>query len=182
MAIKNIDSKTLESWLNKGEALLIDVREPSEHQAKNIKESHLIPLAQIAKNNLPDFSNKKLVLHCHSGKRSNMACQKLLSEDPNLEIYNLEGGICAYENSGCATKKSQKNFLPLDQQVQLTIGLGVFIGSALAFFVNIAFLIIPAFFGAGLIFAGTTGFCGLALLMAKCPWNKGCKNNANCKI
>jgi rhodanese-related sulfurtransferase len=29
--------------------------------------------------------------------RSYKACEKLLSEDPNLEIYNLEGGIAAWE-------------------------------------------------------------------------------------
>ncbi len=182
MTIKNIDCKTLENWLNKGEAILIDVREEAEHQAKNIPNSKLIPLSQISKNNLPNFAGKKLVLHCHSGKRSSMACQKLLNEDANLEIYNLEGGICAYENSAFAIEKSQNNFLPLDQQVQLIIGLTLFISSALTYFISEKFLIIPIFLGLGLSFAGITGFCGLALLVAKCPWNKGSSANKNCKI
>jgi hypothetical protein len=33
------------------------------------------------------------------------------------------------------------------------------------------------FFGAGLIFAGLNGYCGLAMLMARIPWNKGHKNS-----
>ena len=42
----------------------------------------------------------------------------------------------------------------------------------LAFLIHPAFLIIPAFIGAGLTFAGLTDFCGMALLLAKLPWNQ----------
>jgi hypothetical protein len=62
--------------------------------------------------------------------------------------------------------------LPLDRQVQLTIGLGVLIGSLLAYFVNPMFFLLTGFFGAGLTFAGLSGTCGLAMVMAKMPWNQ----------
>jgi rhodanese-related sulfurtransferase len=181
MSVKNIDSQTLKKWLENDEAVLVDVREPSEHAAKNIKQANLIPLAQICSAKLPEIKNKKLVIHCHSGKRSQMACEKLLKENEDLEIYNLEGGISAFENSGCAVNSSGKNFLPLDRQVQLIIGLTVLISSILAIFINVKFAIISAFFGAGLAFSGLTGFCGLALLVARCPWNK-CQKTTSCKI
>ena len=109
------------------------------------------------------------------------ACQKLISEDLNLEIYNLEGGISAWSAEGCEIKTSGIFFLPLDRQVQLTIGLGVLIGSVLGYFVNPIFFL-SGFFGAGLTFAGLSGYCGLAILMAKMPWNKGCQKTSSCSI
>ena len=48
----------------------------------------------------------------------------------------------------------------------------VLVGSALSALVSPWFLIVPAFFGAGLAFAGVTGTCGLAWLLLKQPWNR----------
>ena len=98
MSVKNIDCATLKKWLKNDEAVLIDVRELAEYQESKIDQAHLIPLGEIFINSLPDFKNKKLVLHCRSGKRSLTAGAKLLEENPKLEIYNLEGGIIAWNN------------------------------------------------------------------------------------
>jgi len=173
MPIRKIDAKTLKGWLDNNEAILIDVREPAEHEAESISGSKLIPLSKICKQEIGDVKDKKLVVHCKAGKRGGTACEKLLSEDPALEIYNLEGGIGAWQQDGFDVKSSGKFFLPLDRQVQLTIGLGVLIGVILGYFVNSNFFLLSAFFGAGLTFAGVTGYCGLAILMTKMPWNKG---------
>jgi rhodanese-related sulfurtransferase len=98
MSVTNIDCATLKKWLKNDEAVLIDVRELAEYQESKIERAHLIPLGEISINSLPDFKNKKLVLHCRSGKRSLTAGTKLLEENPKLEIYNLEGGIIAWNN------------------------------------------------------------------------------------
>lgn len=180
MSVKNIDAKTLKKWLENNEAVVVDVREPAEHAAEKISGSNLLPLANVCKSALPKCENKKLVLHCRSGKRSLNACQKLISEDPNLEIYNLEGGISAWSAEGCEIKTSGKFFLPLDRQVQLTIGLGVVTGSLLGYLVSPIFFLLSGFFGLGLIFAGLSGYCGLAILMAKMPWNKCCQKGNCC--
>ena len=171
MPTKTVDANTLKKWVDSGEAVIVDVREPAEHKAENISIATLVPLGDISKSKLPDVKGKKLVIHCRSGKRGTSACEKLLAEDPNLEVYNLEGGIIAWGEAGHEIKTSGKFFLPLDQQVQLTIGLCVLIGSALAYYVNPLFSILTGFFGAGLTFAGATGTCGLAMVMAKMPWN-----------
>lgn len=184
MPIKNINAKTLEKWLENDEAIVVDVREPSEYEANRIKGSKLIPLAKICKNNLPEYKNKKLVLHCQGGRRSENACKKLLTEDENLELYNLEGGISAWMNIGNDVNSSGKFFLPLDRQVQLTIGLFVLSGSCFGYFVNPLYFIVPAFFGSGLVFAGLTGNCAFASLIAKMPWNNKVKsgNTSCCKV
>ena len=46
MPIKSIDAKTLKNWLEKGEATVIDVREPAEYTAENISGATLIPLGE----------------------------------------------------------------------------------------------------------------------------------------
>lgn len=66
--------------------------------------------------------------------------------------------------------------------MQLTIGLGVFVGSILGYLVSPVFFLLSGFFGAGLVFAGLSGYCGLAILMAKMPWNKGYQKLAHGSI
>jgi rhodanese-related sulfurtransferase len=100
MQIKSLDAKNLKSLLEKDEAVLIDVRERMENRAVRIKEATLIPLADINISDLPDLSDKKLVMQCKSGKRSFAAGQKLLAQNPGLEIYNLEGGIESWIANG----------------------------------------------------------------------------------
>jgi rhodanese-related sulfurtransferase len=169
--IKSIDAKTAKEWLDKHEAIIIDVREPGEHAAIHIVGATLIPVNMIDENKLPKFHNKKFIIHCQLGKRGAMACEKLLRNNPTLDVYNLEGGIEAWEKAGFSVEKSHKMFLSIERQVQTTIGSGVLLGLILGYFLHPGFLFLSAFFGAGLLFAGLTGSCGLAILMAKMPWN-----------
>lgn len=104
--IKSIDSMTANEWLNNNEAILIDVREPEEYKEVHIEGAHLIPVGSIENNKLPaDAKNKKIIVHCKMGKRGSIACEKLLSENPALDIYNIDGGIMAWENAGFSVKK-----------------------------------------------------------------------------
>lgn len=172
MTIRAVNAPTLKQWLDTGKATLVDVREPAEYEASHIEGAVLLPLANACKSALPNCSGKKLVIHCQKGGRGSSACEKLLAEDPGLEIYNLEGGINAWVSEGLSVRSSGRFFLPLDRQVQLTIGLCVLGSSLLGYFVSPAFMLVSGFFGAGLTFAGLTGVCGLALLMARMPWNQ----------
>ena len=98
MNVKTIDCQTLKNWLENDQVTLVDVREIEENKAARIAGATLIPLGNISLNKIPEFSGKKLVMQCRSGKRSESACIKLLNENPNLDIYNLEGGILAWAN------------------------------------------------------------------------------------
>lgn len=180
MTLKTIDAKTLKTWLDSNEAILVDVREPAEHAAENIKGATLLPLGNVSKSTLPPCAGKKLVIHCRKGGRGGSACEKLLAEDPSLDIYNLEGGIEAWNAAGLTVASSGKAFLPLDRQVQLTIGLLLIAGSVLGAMFSPAWFLMTGLIGAGLTVAGLTGFCGLALVMAKMPWNQA-KTTSYCK-
>lgn len=183
MAIRTVDAKTLKCWMESGEAVVVDVREPAEHAAEKIQGTTLLPLTLLNKALLPEINGKKLVIHCHSGKRGANACTQLLAEDPDMEVYNLEGGITAWGAAGQPIISSGNFFLPLDQQVHLVIGLGVLTASLLAYFVNPLFFLLTGLFGTGLVFAGLTGFCGLAIVMAKMPWNRQlARGMTSCKV
>ena len=104
--IKPIDPITASEWLDNHEAIIIDVRELAEYNEVHIDGAHLIPVNTVCINKLPsNIKNKKVIVHCMLGKRGGIACEKLLSENPNLDIYNLTGGIVAWENAGLKCKK-----------------------------------------------------------------------------
>jgi rhodanese-related sulfurtransferase len=166
-----------------GDCCLVDVREPIEHAEENIAGAKLIPLGEIERRTAEIDRNCPVVVMCRSGKRGTDALRKL-QENGFSNVRNLEGGILAWKAAGLPTAKSEKNVMPLMQQVQLTIGIGVLTGAILALTVNPYWVLLCAFFGAGLTFAGSTGWCGLALLMSKMPWNRvagqSCCASGNC--
>lgn len=98
--IKTIDVVTACEWLRNNEAMIIDVREPAEYESIHIENAKLIPLGSLKSAMLPDLQGKKLVIHCMLGKRGSKACELLGNSNPELDIYNLEGGITAWENAG----------------------------------------------------------------------------------
>ena len=172
MSISPVTPNTLKQWMDTQSAVLVDVREPGEYSSAHIDGSLLIPLGKLNKNALPDFSGKKLVIHCQKGGRGRLGCNKLLKEFDGLDVYNLEGGIEAWSAAGLPVITSGRNLLPLNQQVQLTIGLMLIIGSILGALYGRNFYLLTGVIGTGLAVAGITGFCGLARLLAIMPWNK----------
>jgi len=74
---------------------LIDVREPYEYKIANL-QGELIPLATISQNISKISKDKKVVVHCRSGKRSADAIIELQKNFPFDNLYNLKGGILEY--------------------------------------------------------------------------------------
>jgi rhodanese-related sulfurtransferase len=170
MPVKTTDPITLRHWLDQGRAMLVDVREPAEYRALHIPEAYPIPLGQIEAARLP-ASPGAVVVHCLKGGRGAMACEKLLRQNPQLDVYNLAGGIDAWAAAGLPVRTGVNFALPLDRQVQLAVGCSLLAASVLTFFVHPLFVLVTAALGAGLTIAGLTGFCGLAKVLARAPWN-----------
>lgn len=169
MSVKTVDPATLRQWLEQDSAILIDVREPAEHRARHIVQARPIPLGKVQTEGLPE--GRRIVVHCLKGGRGAAACEKLARQNPRLEIYNLAGGIDAWAAAGLPVRTGGF-VLPLDRQVQLTIGIALVVASALVLAVSPLFGLITGALGLGLSVAGVTGFCGLARVMACAPWNK----------
>ena len=78
--------------------LFIDVREPHEYSEFNLG-AKLIPLGNImaaADNELVDFKEKEIILHCRSGARSGQAKQ-LLAMMGFTNVKNMLGGVLAWQ-------------------------------------------------------------------------------------
>jgi rhodanese-related sulfurtransferase len=171
MSVSTISSSTLKQWLDNQEVELIDVREDIEFHSSHIAGALHVPLSKINSEHLPQ-NDKKKVIYCLRGARGQKACEKLASQSPDSTFYNLEGGIEAWKVAAQEVVTGSTQIMPLDRQVQITIGLAV-LGSVIASqMVHINWIWLAGFFGAGLLFAGLSGTCGLARLLAMMPWNK----------
>lgn len=171
MAIKSLIPQDLKTLLDQNQAVLVDVREPDEFRQERIAQAINIPLGSIDAQGLRTVTGKTIVFQCQSGRRSQEACCKLGALP--ADIASLEGGIEGWKKAGLATGGCTTSpTLPLMRQVQLIIGASVLIGTVLGYAIHPAFLVIPAFMGAGLANAGLTGWCGLARLLALMPWNR----------
>jgi hypothetical protein len=62
--------------------------------------------------------------------------------------------------------------------VRFAAGLLAFSGAALGFTVDPRWFHLSGFVGLGLMFAGATDICTMALILAKMPWNRG--SGASC--
>lgn len=96
----DINVKELKEKLEKEEAfVLIDVREPHEHEEFNIG-GDLIPLGNFPGviNELEEHKDKEVVVYCRSGRRSAMAKQ-LFERSGFNNVRNLEGGILAWQEN-----------------------------------------------------------------------------------
>jgi rhodanese-related sulfurtransferase len=154
--------------------VLIDVREPDEHSRERIAGATLMPLSRFDPRRAAALCTpgQRLVLHCRGGRRSEDAA-KLAAGAARSQVVTMSGGIEAWRRDGLAVSVDRSvSRISVMRQVQLVIGTGVLGGAALAWLVHPWFLVIPAFFGAGLVFAGATGTCGLASLLGVMPWNK----------
>jgi rhodanese-related sulfurtransferase len=169
--IKTITASELKDMMEKGDVLLVDVREPAEHRSENISGASLIPLSTLSHNKLKTKSIP-IVIHCQSGRRSLDACKKLEAQDPSLDLYTLEGGISAWKKFGNETNSHESGVLSLDRQMQLTAGFLVLSGVLLGTFINPWFITLSGFVGVGLMFAGISGWCGMVKFLALMPWNK----------
>jgi rhodanese-related sulfurtransferase len=157
------------------QAQLIDVRTPAEYRALHAVGAENHELSQLSKeyirrNLLPGLSDKPVLLLCKSGHRASMAAE-IFQQANSQKVFVVEGGTDLWNEQGLPVEKG-KSAISLERQVRITAGTLVFLGTLLGVFVNRYFLIIPGFVGAGLVFAGVTDTCGMALLLARMPWNR----------
>jgi rhodanese-related sulfurtransferase len=169
--MQDVETTTLKMWLERREALLIDVREPSEYAAEHIPDAQLLPLSTFDPARVPQEAGKKVVLHCVMGKRSEQAGQQLLDAGFTT-VYNVRGGVQAWKDAGYATVRGQQAPLSLQRQVQIASGSLVLLGTLLGVLGSPWFLLLSAAVGGGLVYAGVSGTCGMATLLARLPYNQ----------
>ena len=181
----SIHPKDLHHHIAAGEGVeLLDVRTQPEYDAEHVACARLLPLDQLdAAAYLRERGNSDRPIHviCQSGMRARKAIEQFQRAGFHHCVH-VEGGTQGWIAAGLPVERGQSHVLPLIQQVQLVIGSCTALGSALALWVNPLFAWIPLFMGCGLLMAGATGSCPLALLMAKLPWNRqtSCRSGSCC--
>jgi rhodanese-related sulfurtransferase len=99
--IKQISATELAAWLaDKGREapLLLDVREPWEHEKARIAGSQLVPMGQIQARLAELDDGKEVVAICHHGGRS-MQVAMFLEKNGFSRVHNLAGGIDAWSRT-----------------------------------------------------------------------------------
>ena len=146
--------------LEAGEIRLVDIREPDEVESLRIEGAEIAPLSVIRWQDFRPVTDKPVVFTCNSGRRTKN----------NSDLLEQLAAGEAWQMDGLPVVRSRRS-LPMFRQIQIGAGGMVLLGLALSLAWP-QWLWLSAFVGAGLVFAGVTGFCGLGLLLARMPWNK----------
>lgn len=170
MPLSPLSPQDAQALLARG-AILIDIRDADEYAREHIPGARHLPLAQVDPTHPAAQGARVLIYHCRSGNRSHLS-RRQLAERSACEAYVLEGGLDAWKRAGLPVARDARQPLELQRQVQIAAGALILLGTLLGVTVSPWLLAVPAFFGAGFIFAGLTGFCGLARLLLKMPWNR----------
>jgi len=164
-----LSAHELAEQLDRQHVSVVDVREPMEFASGHIAGSLNVPLVRLRQAQLP---GGPLVLVCQSGNRSANGVQTLMECGHPYPLSDLEGGIPAWQQAGLPLSRARHAPLPLMRQVQIAAGSLVLVGLILSNVVAPAWILLIWFVGAGLVFAGVSGFCGMARLLALMPWNR----------
>jgi rhodanese-related sulfurtransferase len=170
MTVKTIDARQAKRLMAEKGAMLMDIREPLEHARENIPGAKLMPLSKY-EGGCFDANCPPVIFHCQGGNRT-AANGNRLAACGAPEIYVLKGGIGGWKDAGFGTSIDRSKPIDIMRQVQITAGSFVLLGLGLAALVSPWFALLPGFVGAGLVFAGVSGWCGMAKLLALMPWNK----------
>lgn len=175
--VQDVSPRSLADWLARDAVLLIDVRQPFEFAEERLADAERIAPERLDPAALARRADdRRVVFYCRTGRRSARAAEAYRSATGQAEAFHLAGGIEAWKaEQRDVIRSSNAPRIPVMRQVQLGAGSLVVLGTALGAFVSPWLLILPAFVGAGLVFAGASGWCGLAVLLSKMPWNR-CAN------
>jgi rhodanese-related sulfurtransferase len=149
---------------------LVDVRTPAEFRDAHVAFARNVPLDQLDPQALGRPTGEATYLICRSGRRSRQACDKLHKAGIS-NVVSVEGGTQAWDAAGLPIVR-RTGGVSLERQVRIAAGLLVVAAALLGYFVHPYWIALAAFVGAGLVYAGLTDRCGMAVLLVHMPWNR----------
>lgn len=172
----------LSAVLGSGRAYeLLDVRTRPEYVSAHVPGARLLPLHELNVDSVlaEHIPGRPIYVLCQAGTRAAKAIEQF-ERAGCYDCVLVEGGTQAWMDAGLPVHRGARSVLPIMRQVQIVVG-SLSAGSAiLALVLNPWFAIVPLFLGCGLLFAGITGTCGMALMLAKMPWNRGQEGSSTC--
>jgi rhodanese-related sulfurtransferase len=151
---------------------LLDVRTPGEYESSHIRGAYNVPLDTLGEHadEIRATVDEPVVLICQSGNRARHA-EAALQECTMRNVHVLEGGMNGWVVSGLPVERGRER-LSLERQVRIAAGGLAAVGAVLALVVTPFFALVPAFVGSGLVFAGVTDRCGMALVLSRLGYNR----------
>ncbi|CAN5164794.1 rhodanese family protein [soil metagenome] len=169
MTLPHISPEKAKQMIASG-AVLVDIREADEHARARIAQARHQPLSRLGSIDVGSGA-RAVIFHCKSGGRTAANTDRLAAAT-DCEAFILDGGIDAWKTAGLPIVEDKKQPIEMMRQVQIVAGSLVVIGAALGAFVHPGFYALSAFVGAGLVFAGASGTCMMARILALAPWNR----------
>jgi rhodanese-related sulfurtransferase len=172
MTLKTISPHDAKRLIDEG-AILVDIREADEHARERIPGARHFALSKLDETDLAVHRGKAVIFHCRSGARTQNNAGRLARKiDEFCEAYVVEGGLDAWRKAGLEVALDRRQPIDLERQVRIGAGGLTLLGTLLGVAASPWLLVIPLFVGAGLLFSGLTGFCGMARLLVHAPWNR----------
>lgn len=105
-SFSNITPPQLVNEINRGEPVIVDVRESKEVTGGIIEGAKHIPMTDLSKRitELDKFKERRVIVYCRSGNRSASAC-RTLEKQGFTDLAHLQGGILAWESASLPLKK-----------------------------------------------------------------------------
>ncbi|HUF66064.1 MAG TPA: rhodanese-like domain-containing protein [Gemmatimonadaceae bacterium] len=151
---------------------LLDVRTPAEYETAHIHGAYNVPLDTLGEHGaeLRVTVTEPVVLVCQSGQRARRAEEALKSAGmPNLHV--LDGGMNGWIAAGKPVIRGSGQ-ISLERQVRILAGALVASGALLGLLVSPWFVLVSALVGMGLMVAGITDRCGMAMVLSRLPHNQ----------
>jgi rhodanese-related sulfurtransferase len=152
-------------------AVLVDIREPDEFARSHVPGALSRPLSSFESAHLRIEPGADVIFTCRTGMRTGANCDRLAAAVDG-DAFVLEGGLDNWGKMGLPVETNRSAPLEMTRQVHIVAGMLIMSGVLFGFVAHPAFFVLSGFVGAGLTFAGATGFCGMARLLALAPWNR----------
>jgi len=171
--VRNVSPLQLSEAAASGPVQILDVRTPAEFARVRVPGSFNVPLDRLDPDLLKSTMgvDAELYVICQTGTRSQLVAD-MLRASGFRRIVHVDGGTNAWVAAGLAAERSAASVISMERQVRIAAGslvvLGVIAGALLH---PIGYWIAGAA-GAALAYAGLVNSCGMAMLLAKMPWNQ----------
>ncbi len=169
------------------EAVVLDVRTPIEYREVHVQNAKLVPLDTLNDEHIHQLVSEYRITEespvyilCRSGGRATQAAERFDAVGLGDLAVRVDGGTTACVDAGVPVDRTS-GVISLERQVRIVAGLLVLLGAVLGVWVHPYWSFLSMFVGAGLTFAGVTNWCGMALLLAKAPWNSSSGSCCSCR-
>lgn len=164
-ALKQISLQYAQARQQRGEGILIDVREPTEFRDGHLPGAINHPSTRFSAANFRAYRQKPIYLVCQTGNRAQEVAQKL-HELGITQVFVLD------RHMEGLTVETPKATWSVDRQFRFLLGVLLAVFLIGYHWVSVYFMAIPIILGTGLTVTAIIDKCYLRIGIARLPWNQ----------